>query len=445
VSSATLSAIVPQRSLRRALARVERGCSPGDAAFGVFVIAVTAVAAALLVEGHERAAIAIALIPLLGWSIARPGIPLVLLGASLPVAIISIHAGSGGHISAPDLLMVFAGASILFLWLTKPSVPILRSLRPVALPVIVYCAAMFMVLAVHPGLRETAKFGQRLELFALPLILGAFAALTNRHIRLLQAYVLAATALAALWPLNTFGFQHNPVGQLIGNAVLLLIGVRRLRPLAPCLLFLVPGLVLTHSRGAIAATLIGALVVLAMQRLGTRPVVKRVLPFAVLGVAAFTLAPPALQARVLTFSPGKATPGQYSIYLRQEAARDAQEIIRKHRWTGVGIGNYGAAHATLTSRQAQDPHQVLLLQAAEGGYLFAGSFVLLIGGTMLALRRMRDVDLAPAAAGVFFATAVHGLVDIYWVRGTPVLSWLLVGMVCGQLAKLRREGRAERA
>ena len=78
-----------------------------------------------------------------------------------------------------------------------------------------------------------------------------------------------------------------------------------------------------------------------------------------------------------------------------------------------------------------DPHNVLLLQAAEGGYLLAAGFVLVIAGSLLALFRMRSIELAPVAAGVLLSTAAHGLVDVYWVRGTPVLSWLLVGMVCG--------------
>ena len=74
---------------------------------------------------------------------------------------------------------------------------------------------------------------------------------------------------------------------------------------------------------------------------------------------------------------------------------------------------------------------MLLLQAAEGGYVLAAAFVLLILGSVLALYRMRAVELAPAAAAVLVATFAHGLVDVYWVRVTPVLSWLLVGMVCG--------------
>jgi hypothetical protein len=51
---------------------------------------------------------------------------------------------------------------------------------------------------------------------------------------------------------------------------------------------------------------------------------------------------------------------------------------------------------------------------------------------------MRSIELAPVAAGVLLSTAADGLVDVYWVRGTPVLSWLLVGMVCGLYATRQR-------
>jgi membrane-bound metal-dependent hydrolase YbcI (DUF457 family) len=76
-----------------------------------------------------------------------------------------------------------------------------------------------------------------------------------------------------------------------------------------------------------------------------------------------------------------------------------------------------------------------LLQAAEGGYVLAASFVVLIAGVLLVLARARNLETSPAAAAVLVATVAHGLVDVFWVRGTPVLSWLLVGMTLGLLAR----------
>lgn len=419
----------------------------GSVAFGIAVALAAALAGYALVNGHERLAIVLSLAPLTVCLVARPTVPLVFLGASLP-ALASVTAGgsggagSGGYNAAvSDFLLVLVGAGIFLGWTIARPEPVVRALRPVALPVLLYSAVMLMLLAFHPDLRDLAKTGQRFELFLLPLIVGAFAALTGWHIRMLKAYVLATTVLAVIWPFHHIG-NHNPVGQLIANAILLLVGVRALRPLFPCLALLAPGLVFTVSRGAIAATVVGVMVIVVLQRSRGRRIVTRLLPLVLLALAAFALAPSGLQTRVTTFHAGKQTTGEYAIYLRQQFAEDAHRIIDAHPWTGVGIGNYGEADA-LSAAPVLDPHQVLLLHEAEGGYIFGASFILLIIGVMFALRRMRQVDVAPAAAGVLIATVAHGLVDVYWVRGTPVLGWLLVGMACGGLAQLRRDEAAK--
>ena len=54
----------------------------------------------------------------------------------------------------------------------------------------------------------------------------------------------------------------------------------------------------------------------------------------------------------------------------------------------MGVGNYLAGSATNLT-QATDPHDVILLEAAEGGYIFAASFILLVVGS-----RIRALALA---------------------------------------------------
>jgi O-antigen ligase len=201
----------------------------------------------------------------------------------------------------------------------------------------------------------------------------------------------------------------------------------------PCLLVLVPGLLLTQSRGAIVAAAIGIVVIVLLRGLPPRQMAIRIAPMLLAAGLTFVLIPATAQERLTTFSAGTATKAEYSIWYRDQYAADARRIIEANRWTGVGVGNYAAADASGVI-PVDDPHNVLLLQAAEGGYLLAAGFVLVIGGSFLALVRMRKIELAPAAAGVLLSTAVHGVVDVYWVRGTPVLSWLLVGMVCSLYA-----------
>jgi hypothetical protein len=449
MSAESLSAPIPGRAFSNRARRPGRRDLEG-LAFGVATLLAAAVSAYALVKGHEFVAAVVSCLPVAGWFATRPAAPLVLLGLSLP-ALISLTGNglgstgnSGYNASISDFLLLLIGAGILFRWLAGRSEPVLRSLRVVAPPVLVYGSMMVIVLTLHPGLRELLKTGQRFELFLLPLIVGAFAALTGRHILVLRAYVLAATALAVVWPVHNLGLNKNPVGQLIANAILLLIGVRSLRRLWPCLALLVPGLLLTQSRGAIGGAAVGIMVILVLQRTRARPVLTRVLPVALLALGAFAVAPAALQSRVTTLHAGTSTPGQYALYLRQKYSQDAHELIVANPWTGVGIGNYYAADSRISTTPVLDPHNVLLLQEAEGGYLLGAAFVVLIAGTMLVLRRTRKVDVGPAAAGVLIATVAHGLVDVYWVRGTPLLGWLLVGMACGGLLKLGTQTRATR-
>jgi O-antigen ligase len=298
---------------------------------------------------------------------------------------------------------------------------------------------MLLVLAAHLSVGDFFKTGQRYELFALPLVVGAFAAMSGRHLVVLKGYVLAATALAVVWPFDQSLGQKNPVGQMITNAILVLVALPSLRRFFPCLLILVPGLFYTESRGAIGAAIVGVVVISLFTGLAARLVRRRVVLLAAVGLVAFLLMPSSLRTRVTTLSAGQTSTAAYSLFIRQEYSTDAKAIIARHPWTGVGIGNYTQADSHGV-QPTDDPHEVLYLQAAEGGYGLAVSFVVLVAGTAIALfTRMRRVPVAAAAAGVLLATAVHGLVDVYWVRGTPVLGWLLVGMACGELMRQRQE------
>lgn len=434
MSEGTLAALLPRRYERE------------QVAFAGAVVGASAVAAMALATDHQTVAVVASVAPIAAWVATLPAAPLVLFGLSIP-AVMSLtnnglgSTGNGGYNSSvSDFLLLLIVLGIFFRWTSGRSEPVLRSLRPIALPVLPYCGAMLVLLAVHPGMRELFKTGQRFELFLLPLIVGAYAALTGRHIRVLQAYVVATTILAVVWPAHHLGLNKNPTGQMIANAILLLIGVQSLRRLWPCLLFLAPGLIFTVSRGAIGGAVIGLMVILVLQQRRARPVLTRVLPVALVALGAFALSPPDVQSRVTTYHAGQDTPGAYAIYVRKKLAKDARETIDAHPWTGVGIGNYQAAVSAVGATPVLDPHQVVLLQEAEGGYIFGAAFVVLVAGTMLALRRMRQVDVSAAAAGVLIATVAHGLVDVYWVRGTPILGWLLVGMACGGMAKLRSPG-----
>jgi O-Antigen ligase len=415
--------------------------SDGAVTLAVFVAGAAAalVAGFLVFRGQVLIAAAFCALPLLAWLFAQTGALLFLLGASIPVTY-SLTGGRGGfNISPSDLLLLFVFAGLLFRASATGSLPGLGALRVVKTPVLQYAVVMLLLLAVHLDVGDILKTGQRYELFLLPLIVGAFAAISDQHLVVLRAYVLAATALAVVWPFAQSIGQKNPVGQMIGNAILVLIAIPSLRKLFPCLLILVPGLLYTESRGALGATIVGVIVIGIFTGDAARLVRQRIVLLAVLAVVAFMLMPSSLRTRVTTLSAGTNTPAAYDLKIRQQFSADARAIIARHPWVGVGVGNYQNADAN-SKLPSNDPHEVLLLQAAEGGYGLAVSFVLLVLGAAVALfTKMRRIPLAAAAAAVLLATATHGLVDVYWVRGTPLLGWLLVGMACGEFARQRQE------
>jgi hypothetical protein len=369
----------------------------------------------------------------------------VLLGASIP----EIQDVTGGHlglhVAASDVVLVLVAARLFAdAAVSQRRLGILGAVRPVRAAFVQYGWLILVLLVLHFGFGSAVKSVQRLELLVLPLLAGVFLALRRDHMLVLRAYVLAATLLAVVWPvLNSHGlagqFDKNTTGQLVACAILLLVAVRGLRRLLICMPLLVLGLALTASRGSVLAVAVGVAVLSVM--LGGRSrqmLIARTVMILVLGVVVYQFLPGDVTAHLTDFSGAGSSSNAYNIDIRYQYDHDAEALIAAHPWTGLGVGNYLAGSAA-DGTQTTDPHDVILLEAAEGGYLFAASFLLLIGGAALALWRLRRVELAPAAAAVLLATVAHGLVDVYWVRGLPVLGFLLVGMVCGLAARRQPE------
>ena len=190
----------------------------------------------------------------------------VLLGASIPVIQDVTGGHLGLHVAASDVVLVLVGARLLAdAAVSTRRASILRALRPVRIAFAQYGWLVIVLLVLHLGLGSADKSVQRLELFLLPLFVGAFLALRGDQNVLLRAYVIVTTLLAVAWPiLNAHGlagqFDKNTVGQLIACAILLLIAVRALGRLLVCLPVLVVGLALTASRGSVLAVVVGVAV-----------------------------------------------------------------------------------------------------------------------------------------------------------------------------------------
>ncbi|MDQ4036956.1 MAG: O-antigen ligase family protein [Actinomycetota bacterium] len=356
-----------------------------------------------------------------------PDIAAVLAVALLPFPS-SLPIGSPVELSATDALIVLALAGWLVQAVLRPATDSRTSvLRPLRVPLVAYGAAMLLSIAVHPSIPAAVTALQRVELVIGGLLLGAGLIRTGRLRLSLELYLVAASLLAAAAILQTgaeefVGVQKNPAGGFISAALFIAILVK---PSPRWILYapiLAVGLLATQSRGALLASLIAAAAAVVVIRLRDR--IRLLVGLVGVGVLLFvgySYLPAIDRARLFRFSGAE----DYAVLYRTEFQADAMDRFRSAPWTGVGVGNYTGG---IRLPGITDPHQVLIFQLAEGGVpLLLAFLALAIGGAAVVLPHSRSSPLALAALTIQVATVVHALVDIYWVRGTPIPAWLLIG------------------
>ena len=414
-----------------------RQVSPRAAAATVSTLAVAALTGYLVVRLPAAGALLV-VAPIAVWLLLNRVWTVTLLGLTLPY-LLDISGGAVGLNVAPsDVLLVVLVGGLLVEYAVAGRAPEVAAIAPLKLAVGQHIAVMGVLLVAHPGLTGVVNTFQRLELFVFPLLVGALVVRLGRERLVLTAFVVATTATAALWLAGiTFG-NKNPMGQFMADGIVVILAVKEFRRrFALAIPVLVAGVLWTQSRGSIVSVGFAFAALLLVQP-GRRSRLKLSLlavPMAVVSFVAFRFLPEEAQQRNLTFTSGNESAGEWAIKVREAYQADAWELIHAHPWTGVGVGNYlsgSGFEGTLTN----DPHQVLLLMAAEGGYVYVASFLLMVGGAVWVVwRHARRAPLAPAAVAVTAAIVGHGLFDVYWVRGGPVPGWLLIGMALAQAAR----------
>ena len=346
-------------------------------------------------------------------------------------------AGPGVQVAAADMLLAVCAAALLVPLVRDAQVRArLRTLRPLLFPLFVYGAALVVVLAGSLSFGSVANSLQRVELALIPAVVAAVV-MDARTLRAgLRWYVVSSAALAVAFTIAQaagsgdvlFGVQKNPAGQFIASGLLLAVGTNifSARTRAVLLPLLTIGLVTTQSRGALLAFALSLLVLLVfrgeVRRLRVGLLIAGISLFAIGAVGAL---PQTQQDRLFRTSGDS----DYAVRIRDAYRDDALQIIRDNPFVGVGIGQYLAGDPRLDT-QTTDPHNVLLLEFAEGGFVLGASFlVFAVVPVVVVLRRRQSHPLAAVAAAVHVGILSHGLVDTYWVRGTPVLGWLLLGYV----------------
>ena len=193
------------------------------------------------------------------------------------------------------------------------------------------------------------------------------------------------------------------------------------------------------------AAIFGAIALLALRGLGSwRRTVAATTVLTLVVLVGYNTVPVSLQAKITAaFSqagdaaPAPDAPGvvgqtaverstSYNLMIRKAYRKDGLHLIEAHPLLGVGTGNYDTG---VGPTRTIDPHNVLIRVAGEGGVPELVTFLFFLGGTgLLMLRRLGRNTWAGPAIAIQIAAFTHGLVDVYFVRGVPVLGWLLVGM-----------------
>ena len=423
------------------------------------VLAMIAISTGYLSVGHFREALLLPLLPLVLYVFLNPILAVTLAISLLPVqhALLGSE-GSSAIVSPADTLFLLTAVGLFpVVMLSQEWRARLRTSRAPVLFAVPFLAWLVVVLAAHVSGHSAFKTLTAVEITVFPLVLGA-SVLDRRHARVaMGGFVLLALPLATLWITGSdFGYagNKNGAGQFLSVALLLAIVLAAGYPWRYALVgVLFVGMLFTASRGAVIGTAMGAIVLLTVRGLGSwwRTATAAV-TLTVLVVIGFNTIPTTVQARLVAVLRAngakealtdthlsevqRAT--NYNLAIRTHYREDAFNLIRQHPILGVGTGNYISGSGTTITL---DPHNLLLRTAAEGGYPNTAFFLLFVGGTsVLVFRRLRASPWAGPALAVQAATFTHGLVDVYWIRGIPVLGWLLVGMALNPLLDRQPDG-----
>jgi O-antigen ligase len=380
----------------------------------------------------HRAGIAVVAAVLGTGLVLRPAWAAVLAVAAIPFPT-TIVPGLGLNIAATDLLTVAAVTGWSLQWMLQRSGLGRRHdglppvVRPLAVGLLAYGGVAALTLVVHPSSIGLITSVQRAELIVGALLLGAGLVRAGFLRIALEAYLLTSVVLALVALADTgadayLGVNKNPAGGFLAAALLIAILIRPSRRWMVYTPVLAAGVLGTQSRGAILGLVVAVLItiVLVRYRESARLAVAAVAAVPVV-YALFRTLSTAAQVRLLDTSAST----DYALEQRTLFQADALDTFRAHPWLGIGVGNYQGGPRV---PGIVDPHNVLYLTGAEGGVLLlAGFTAMFVVALWAAYRSVRLTRLGVVALAVQISTMVHGQADVYWVRGTPMPAFVLLG------------------
>lgn len=404
------------------------------------------VSALLFIGGAAALAVyqPVAAIALIGAVIVLATFPFTKLyvavtAVSLPLSAVLAAATPIGYVALCDVTAMIAIASFCMSRIGNDKGPLQANRGELLLPVRLFIglAIPYFAVSLYSVLTNDGQVSvavQRVELIIVWLIFGALLFQSKSLNLFIKWFIGCCVVLSLAWIAapgvgGVLGIQKNPSGGFISAALIMLILSRVPNVLRfPGIVVLCGGLLSTGSRGSMLGIGVAAVLLILFIQQWRRIFV----PFFVAGVGslvAFVSLPSHVTARILSQDDA----GAYNIDIRGLFVTDALDRFREAPWSGVGVGNYMQQHPGLLSVQTHDPHNVFALSLAEGGYPLLIGFVVMSAGPLLWLLGKRKTSIVALAIAVQTSTLVHAFVDVYWVRGTPAVGWLLVGAAAAYL------------
>lgn len=366
----------------------------------------------------------------------------ILLGCSVfPQALWS----KGIHLCISDILLA---AVAIWLFATRRAV-VPRTYLFLTLTYLSY--ALLSFLWADPWTDSIVPFIHLIDYLVAAVIVFYNAGKVSDIDRIIKAYVFFASVVAVLaiilgaaqhysGPLFVLGLQKNALGQIVGDALPLDLGLiyiasqRGYKRRWYYFAFFVNlfALILSMSRGAMMGASVGVLMVLILSGVLKRVsvVYGTVLTGSVLGyfVNWYVSRSSNYVSELLNLRSGS------SAYTRVIMWNDVMQKIHQKPVFGHGLGTYFISIPEVNFKQ-QDPNNIFLLNLHDLGIvgmcLFSAIVLYILVAGLYSLK-WKSISyeriLHVCVFGGFVSQLVHWQVDVSWVRGTSLFFGAMIGL-----------------
>lgn len=297
--------------------------------------------------------------------------------------------------------------------------------------------SLFSAINMATGIKEILQFIQMTITYTMVinnLITSTDQIKTILRLSVYSAFVIATFAImyflmGNVQGLYNLGFHKNAIGSLMALSFPIALINSRTRPsMYNFIIMLVigGGLGVSLSRGAWVGAFCGVMLMEILYH--KKDLLRNILASVILILFAFSVMPTQFKESAVS---------SHTLTFRQEQWEIAKIGFRRHPWTGVGYANFSTLSQTLSQyRPHEDPHNVAFRFAAELGIVglaaFTILFIVIYYYCYAVIKKETDQELRWFEIGLWaslIAYLIHGMFDIFWVRGTGSYFWIFVSLI----------------